>query len=79
VTTIAGATKLKVRIQLLTWDSHVVLEHTVEGDVRFIGDNLRATNKVAHNAAKILKRSPLPQPATPIAQQSTAKEPTPIP
>jgi hypothetical protein len=79
VTTIAGATKLKVRIQLLTRDSRVVLEHTVEGDVRFIGDNLRATNKVAHNAAKILKRSPLPQPATPIAQQSTGKEPAPIP
>jgi hypothetical protein len=79
VTTIAGATKLKVRIQLLTRDNRVVLEHTVEGDVRFLGDNLRATNKVAHNAAKILKRSPLPQPATPIAQQSTGKEPTPIP
>jgi hypothetical protein len=79
VTTIAGATKVKVRIQLLTRDSRIVLEHTVEGDVRFIGDNLRATNKVAHSTAKFLKRSPLPQPATPIAQQSTAKEPTPIP
>lgn len=79
VTTVAGATKLNVRIQLLTRDNHVVLEHVVSGNVRFIGDNLRATNKVAHNAAKILKRSPLPQPATPIAQQSTGKEPDPIP
>jgi hypothetical protein len=79
VTTVAGATKLKVRIQLLNRDGHIVLEHVVDGNVRFIGDNLRATNKVAHNAAKILKRSPLPQPATPIAQQSTGKEPTPIP
>ena len=79
VTTIAGATKLKVQIQLLTQDGHVVLEHVVAGNVRFIGDNLRATNTVAHNAAKILKRSPLPQPATSIAQQSTEKEPIPIP
>jgi hypothetical protein len=77
VTTVAGATKLKVHIQLITRNGHVVLEHVVDGNVRFIGDNLRATNKVAHNAAKILKQSPLPQPETPIAQQSTAKEPTP--
>lgn len=79
VTTVAGATKLKVHIQLLTRDGHVVLEHVVAGNVRFLGDNLRATNNVAHNAEKILKRSPLPQPTTPIAQQSTVKEPTPIP
>jgi len=79
VTTIAGATKLKVRIQLLTRNGHVVWEHTVAGNVRFIGDNLGATNKVAHNAAKTLKRSPLPQPATAIAQQSIGKEPILIP
>jgi hypothetical protein len=79
VTTIAGATKLKVHIQLITRNGDVVVEHVVAGNVRFIGDNLRATNKVAHNAANILKRSPLPQPATPIAQQSTGKGPTPIP
>jgi hypothetical protein len=79
VTTIAGATKLKVHIQLITRNGQVVLEHVVAGNVRFLGDNLQATNKVAHNVAKILKRSPLPQPATPIAQQSTGKEPSPIP
>jgi Domain of unknown function (DUF4410) len=74
VTTVAGATKLKVHIQLITRNGHVELEHVVAGNVRFIGDNLRATNKVAHNAAKIIKQSPLPQPATSIAQQSTGKE-----
>lgn len=79
VTTVAGATKLKVHIQLITQNGQVVLEHVVDGNVRFIGDNLGATNKVAHNAAKILKQSPLPQPATPIAQQSTGKEPTSLP
>ena len=59
VTTIAGATKLSVHIQLLTQNGRVVLERVVEGDVRFIGDNLGATNKVANNTAKILKRSTL--------------------
>jgi hypothetical protein len=77
VTTVAGITKLNIRIQMLTRNGRVVLEHSVEGDVRFLGDNLKATNKVAHNAAKILKRSPLPEPATAIAQQSTGREPIP--
>jgi hypothetical protein len=60
VTTVTGATKLKVHIQLVTRDGRVVLDRTVEGKVRFIGDNLKATSKVANNTAKILKRSPLP-------------------
>jgi hypothetical protein len=38
----------------------VMLDHAVEGNARFIGDNLRAINKVAHNAAKNLTRSILP-------------------
>ena len=60
VTTVAGATKLNVQIQLLTRNGRVVLERTVQGNVRFIGDNLGATNKVANNTAKILKQSALP-------------------
>ena len=63
VTTITGATKLKVHIQLLTRDGHVLSEHIVNGDVRFMGENLGATNKLARNTAKILKRSKLPAPA----------------
>lgn len=38
----------------------VMLDHAVEGNARFIGDNLRAINKVAHNAIKKLTRSTLP-------------------
>jgi hypothetical protein len=38
----------------------VMLDHAVEGNARFIGDNLRAVNKVAHNVAKNLTRSTLP-------------------
>lgn len=60
VTTVTGATKLKVHIQLVTRNGRVVLDRAAEGNVRFIGDNLRATNKVANNTAKILKRSTLP-------------------
>lgn len=77
VTTVAGATKLNVHIQLLTRNGNLVLEHAVQGDVRFIGDNLRATNKVAHNAAKVLKQSTLP--TAPGPQQATEKESTSTP
>ena len=57
VTTVSGATKLSVRSQLLTRDGKVVLERTVNGDVRFFGSNLRATHNLAHNIAKAIKQS----------------------
>jgi hypothetical protein len=79
VTTVAGATKLKVHIQLISRNGHVVLEHVVAGNVRFIGDNLRATNTVAHNAANILKRSTLPETGSADPQQATGKESTSTP
>jgi hypothetical protein len=57
VTTVSGATKLTVRSQLLTREGKVVLERTVNGDVRFFGSNLRATHNLAHNIAKMIKQS----------------------
>jgi hypothetical protein len=57
VTTVSGATKLTVRSQLLTRVGKVVLERTVNGDVRFFGSNLRATHNLAHNIAKTIKQS----------------------
>lgn len=57
VTTISGATKLQVHIQLLTSDDNVVLDRLVKGNVRLFGDNFKATNKLAASAAKVLKRS----------------------
>jgi hypothetical protein len=63
VTTVSGATKLNVRIQLLTPEGHQVLEHVVAGNVRFIGSNLRATHNLAHSVAATLKRSTLPETA----------------
>jgi hypothetical protein len=57
VTTVSGATKLTVRSQLLTPKGEVVLERTVNGDVRFFGSNLRATHNLAHSIAKTIKQS----------------------
>ena len=57
VTTVSGATKLTVRNQLLTREGRVVLERTVNGDVRFFGSNLRATHNLARNIAKTIKQS----------------------
>ena len=73
VTTVDGATKLSVRIQLITREGHVVLEDVVDGNVRFIGDNLRATHNLAHNVAVALKRSTLPEQADPVPKQETGK------
>jgi len=61
VTTVDGATKLNVRIQLVTRQGQVVLEQVVDGNVRFMGGNLRATHNLAHNVASTLKKSTLPE------------------
>ncbi|MBV9087295.1 MAG: hypothetical protein JOY79_07415 [Acidobacteriaceae bacterium] len=72
VTTVSGATKLKVNVQLVTRNGQVVLERAVEGNVRFLGENLKATHNIAKNTATILKGSTLPSPAAP--QQPTSSE-----
>jgi hypothetical protein len=73
VTTVNGATKLNVRIQLVTQEGHVVLENVVDGNVLFIGGNLRATHNLAHNVALTLKRSTLPEQADLVPEQKTGK------
>lgn len=62
VTTVGGATKLMVRSQLVTREGKIVVERTVQGNVRFFGGNLRATHNLARNIAKMIKQSPLPGP-----------------
>ena len=57
VTTVSGATKLTVWSQLITREGRIVLERTVNGDVRFFGSNLRATHNLARNIAKAIKQS----------------------
>jgi len=61
VTTVTGATKLKVRSQLCTRDGEVVLERVVDGNVRFFGANLRATHILARNVVKAIKQGTLPE------------------
>jgi hypothetical protein len=73
VTTVNGATKLNVRIQLVTREGHVVLENVIDGNVRFIGGNLRATHNLAHNVAASVKRSTLPKQADLVPEPETGK------
>ncbi len=63
VTTVSGATKLTVRSQLCARDGHIILERTINGNVRFMGSNLRATHNLARNVAKTIKQSSLPDPS----------------
>lgn len=65
VTTVSGATKLTVQSQLCTSDGQIVLERTVNGNVRFLGSNLRATHNLARNVAKAIKQTALPEPPLP--------------
>jgi hypothetical protein len=67
VTTVSGATKLGVRSQLLTREGKVILERTVNGDIRFFGSNLRATHNLAHNIAKTIRQSSWSGPGQPTA------------
>ena len=63
VTTVGGATKLTVRSQLCTRDGRVILDRTVHGNVRFLGNNLKATDNLARNIAKTIKNSSLSEAA----------------
>jgi len=73
VTTLAGATKLKVLSKLSTQQEQVVLERSVSGNVRFFGGNLRATHNLAHNVAKAIEQSTLP--VVPISESETVADP----
>jgi hypothetical protein len=75
VTTVSGATKLKVRSQLYTRDGRLILERVVDGNVRFFGGNLRATHNLARNIAKTIKQSSLPTPTSSIPEQKTERSP----
>jgi len=67
VTTVTGATKLTVQSQLITRDGKVVLDRTEQGNVRFFGSNLRATDNLARNVAKAIKKSAWLEPVQPDA------------
>ena len=57
VTTVTGATSIKVRIQFASRDGKVLREEIVEGKVRFYGENLRATYDLAKKVAAVVKET----------------------
>lgn len=56
VTTVAGATSIKIRLQVTSSDGKMLLDRDVEGKVHFFGENLRATYNLAKSVAKILRQ-----------------------
>jgi hypothetical protein len=68
ITTVTGATKLRVRIQLCTREGQVRLERVSTGNVRLFGGNLRATHNLARSVADAIKRSTLPDPTPSVRQ-----------
>jgi hypothetical protein len=70
VTTVGGATKLTVRSRLCTRDGQTISERTVDGNVRFMGSNLKATHNLARNVVKTIKQSSLPAPPQNGSEQS---------
>jgi len=57
VTTIKGATSIKINVQFTKKDGTVLLEKEVEGKVRFYGENLAATKDFAKKVAKVVNEN----------------------
>ena len=57
VTTVTGATSIKVKIQFSSRDGRILLEKNVEGKVRFYGENLRATYDLAKKVAALVNQT----------------------
>jgi hypothetical protein len=57
VTTVTGATSIKVKIQFSSRDGKVLLEKEVEGKVRFYGENLRATYDLAKKVSALVNET----------------------
>ena len=57
VTTVSGATSIKVKIQFASRDGKVLREKIVEGKVRFYGENLRATYDLAKKVAAVVNET----------------------
>ena len=57
VTTVTGATSIKVKIQFTSKDGKVLREKIVEGKVRFYGENLRATYDLAKKVAAVVNET----------------------
>lgn len=56
VTTVAGATDVKVHLQFTDKDGKSLLESDVDGKVRFFGENLRATFDFGKKVAGVVRQ-----------------------
>lgn len=56
VTTVGGATSITVQCKFTDKDGTVLLERNIEGKVRLIGDNLKATDDFAKKAATLAQK-----------------------
>jgi len=57
VTTVGGATSITVHCQFTAKDGAVLLERDIDGKVRLIGDNLKATEDFAKKAATVAREN----------------------
>jgi cytoskeletal protein RodZ len=55
VTTVAGATKIKLKLLITDHNGKVLADPDVEGSVHFFGGNLRATYDFAKNVADVIR------------------------
>lgn len=74
VTTVSGATKLRVDNQLCTKDGQVISQWLVDGNVRLLGGNLRATHNLARHIAGKLKHATLPDVSSGKTNQSSSRD-----
>ncbi len=57
VTSVAGATWIKMHVQFAGSDGRVLLEQDVVGKVRMFGENLGATHSIAKSVAKLVDQN----------------------
>ena len=57
VTTVAGATSIKINLIFSDKSGKVLMEREIEGKVRFFGENLRATYDLAKKVAAVVTES----------------------
>ncbi len=57
VTTVAGATSIKVHVRVTDAAGKELFKQNVEGKVRFFGENLRVTLNFSRTVARLLKES----------------------
>jgi hypothetical protein len=60
VTTVAGATSIRIHCRFSDTEGHTLLERDIEGKVRFFGGNLKATSDFAKKAASAAEGITIP-------------------